>query len=566
MKRIIYIGITAALLLSSCSEEFLEVENKGSLSTENFYRTADDFQAALNTCYITFQERGMFALIYRFNVGTFEDRTLFETLPRDRFTTMTSSAGDPSDMWIGLYHGVYRPSRILEKLNEKGVEGIEGMTQEQYDYTAAQARAIRGLSYFYLTVFYDRPILYDETSIPVDMLEDYGNADRADLWDQIERDLSDAMPGLKKRSEILPEEWGRITSGAAAASLAKALLYKHYYFYERFGQGGSAEDVADLQRARDLFQDLMSSGEYALIQPQEPKTKKDYLYALLCNSTFVDLPSENNLYHSENNMESVWEVQFSDDKALENNQWLNGYYGGGALNSQWFSPHTRSYKNHEVHPAMYFAFETAGAPAPFDRDPRCYASIYFHGDTMDFDPGSEYFKPYSQFTNIKRVAAARKLTMPPGIIAMGVKKSHFPVYWDGLQAPFNDPVNKRVIRYADVLLMYAEVMYLLGDDGTGLDALNQVRRRVDMPDITALTTDAIIHERDVEFCFESLRWTDLIRWSFSPEWGINWEEIDWGLNAENSENPFVTGKHEFFPIPLDEIDVNGGKLKQNPGW
>jgi hypothetical protein len=164
------------------------------------------------------------------------------------------------------------------------------------------------------------------------------------------------------------------------------------------------------------------------------------------------------------------------------------------------------------------------------------------------------------------VAAARKLTMPPGIIAMGVKKSHFPVYWDGLQAPFNDPVNKRVIRYADVLLMYAEVMYLLGDDGTGLDALNQVRRRVDMPDIPALTTDAIIHERDVEFCFESLRWTDLIRWSFSPEWGINWEEIDWGLNAENSENPFVTGKHEFFPIPLDEIDVNGGKLKQNPGW
>jgi len=109
-------------------------------------------------------------------------------------------------------------------------------------------------------------------------------------------------------------------------------------------------------------------------------------------------------------------------------------------------------------------------------------------------------------------------------------------------------------------------MYLLGDDGSGLDALNQVRRRVDMPDVTALTTDAIIHERDVELAFENHRWLDLIRWSFSAEWGIDWNTVHWGINEANSIVPFVEGKHEFFPIPLNEIDINGGALEQNPGW
>ena len=114
--------------------------------------------------------------------------------------------------------------------------------------------------------------------------------------------------------------------------------------------------------------------------------------------------------------------------------------------------------------------------------------------------------------------------------------------------------------------MYAEVMYLLGDDGSGLEALNEVRRRVDMPDIEALTTDAIIHERDVELATEGHRWLDLIRWSFDPEWGINWDELEWGINSANTINPFVVGKHEYLPIPLREINLGRGALEQNPGW
>ena len=311
----------------------------------------------------------------------------------------------------------------------------------------------------------------------------------------------------------------------------------------------------------------MNSHEYALMVPLPPKTRKDYLYALLCNSSFLDLPSENNVYDSENNMESVWEVQYGDAQAYQNNPWLSGYYSGGALNEQYFSPHETSYRNHEANPSMYFAFETEGAPAGFDRNRKDVTPACISTETLvDFDPNSKYYKPFTTGINSKRIAKSRGLQLPTGIESLGIKKTHFPIYWNGPMAPFNDPVNKRVIRYADVLLMYAETMYLLGENGPGLDALNQVRRRVDMPDVTALTTDAIIHERDVELAFEDHRWFDLVRWSFSPEWGIDWSKIDWGIDAANSINPFVKGKNEFFPIPINELNVNGGLLHQNPGW
>jgi starch-binding outer membrane protein, SusD/RagB family len=564
MKRLLII-LFACFVVNACNDDFLNIENKNNLTIENWYQTADDFQAALNSCYIHFMSRGMFALRYNNSISTWEDRTLFETTGNDRLMEMTPSSELVTDIYQSLFAGVYRTTRLLQKLNEKGVDGIEGMTQQNFNYIAAQARALRGMTYFYLIVFFDTPILYNETNYPEDLMTPQGNGDRKEIWAQIEKDLSEAAEHLKLRSQLAPEEFGRITKGAAIAQLGKALLYKHFHFYERFGNGTSPEAIADLQRAKNALLEVINSFEYQLIQPKDPKTENDYLYALLSNTSYVDLVSENNTYQAENNMESVWEIQFDDAMALGNNQWFSGYYSSGALNSQWYSPLPSSYKNWEVHPAMYHAFETDGSPAPFQRDPRLKASIYSDGDLLDFDPSSDYYIPFSGLTMVKRVAVLRKLPNRVGF-GLGVKKSHFPVYYKGNQAPFNDPVNKRVIRYADVLLMYAEVMFLLGDDGSGLNALNQVRQRVDMPDVPALTTQAIMHERDIELCFEGHRWLDLVRWSFSPTWNIDWNAIDWGIDATNSVNPFVVGKNEYMPFPITEIDVNQGKLIQNSGY
>ncbi len=217
---------------------------------------------------------------------------------------------------------------------------------------------------------------------------------------------------------------------------------------------------------------------------------------------------------------------------------------------------------------MYFAFEdVTGHPAGFTKDPRTYASLFIDGERLHFVEGEAYYdKFYLSGLNNKRVAYSRGLNRPgQPSLGFGPKKYAYPMYNDKA-APNNAPFNHRLIRLADVMLMYAEVMYLLGDDGSGLNALNAVRARVDMPAVDALTTEAIIHERDVELAFEGFRYMDLVRWSLDPQWGINWDEIEWGINEANSVNPFVVGKNEFLPIPLTEINVNRGMQEQNPGW
>lgn len=564
MKKYIILILSSLLLFSACTEEDLEVTSN-SLVVENFYKTTNDFQLALNSCYITMMGKGMHGRLYPMFFGVWDDRTLFETTGRDKLIT-SSSDSEVEDVFDELYQGVYRTSRLLEQLYAKGVDGIENMTEENFNYMEAQAKALRALYYFKLVTIFDRPFFYNEESIPDDLLKEFSNASQLTFWDQLESDLKDAIPNLKLKSEMPDEDVGRVTRGGAQAMLAKAMLYKHYYYHVRFGQGGSEEDLADLGTSRDAFREVINSPDYQLIQPQEPKTRKDYIYAILCNTSYLDLPAGNNVYPSENNLESVWEVQFSDAPMYQNNPWLPGYFNSGSLNMQFFSPHETSFRNIEGHPALYYEFETDGAPAGFDRDPRCYATFYFDGDTMDFRPDSPYYTGLRSGKHYKNIASNRGLDGPPSTVGLVIKKHYFPVYWEGDNAPYNDPTNKRLIRYADVLLMYAEVMHLLGDDGSGLDALNEVRARVDMPPVDALTKEAIIHERDVELAYEYVRWFDLIRWSFDPAWGIDFNEIEWGIDAANSVNPFIMGKHEFLPIPLKEIDLSEGQLEQNPGW
>jgi len=550
--------ILATLLFSAgCGEEFLEVENKNSLTDGSFYQTQNDFSLALNSSYSPLADRGLFGLQMQLQNGTYEDRTLFETTNRDYLAIMSSSSDENRSIWRALYFGLYRTSEFLRKLNEQ--PEIEGFKQETRNLYEAQIRGLRAMYLFYLVTFYNSPVFYNEDTFPVDYNENFTNGDPIEFWDQIGTDLAMAIHRLPKKSEYAPEDLGRVTTGGASALLGKAMLYKYFHYHVVNGTENGGEALEDLATAKAAFEDVMNSGEYSLVMPKAPKTKKDYEMALLSNSSYLDLPSENNTYNAENNIESIWEVQYSND--LIQPGWLPGWQWSGSLNTQYFSPHSNSYKNHEVHPDWFFACDSIGAPAGYDRDPRAYAACYLDGDSMHFDPNNAYFKKFNSFINTKRIAAGRGLDYEDQpSVSFGMKKYYFPIYdEEGTAAPNNDPTNRKVIRYADVLLMYAEVMYLMGDDGTGLAALNEVRARVDMPPVPALTTDAIVHERDIEMAFESHRWNDLVRWSFDPAWGINWDEL-------LGPGIFQEGRHEYLPIPLREIDINNGALKQNPGW
>jgi hypothetical protein len=179
---------------------------------------------------------------------------------------------------------------------------------------------------------------------------------------------------------------------------------------------------------------------------------------------------------------------------------------------------------------------------------------------MDWRPESPYYhKSFQAKLNVFTTVLDNNLYQgPTPSKAIGIKKGYYPQYTTGVLEVA--PNNFRLIRYADVLLMYAEACLQLNSDadGTGLIALNQVRQRVDMPHVIALTPEAIMHERNVELATEGHRYNDIIRWSFDPKFNINLDILFKGnFNVE---------KNFYFPIPQNEINKNKGALKQNAGW
>ena len=117
--------------------------------------------------------------------------------------------------------------------------------------------------------------------------------------------------------------------------------------------------------------------------------------------------------------------------------------------------------------------------------------------------------------------------------------------------------NMRLMRYAEVLLIKAEAENELGNTPVALDALNQVRARVELDPVT--TTDqaalrqAIWKERRLELAFEHDRWFDLLRTGQAAQ----------VMKAHGK--PFIEGKHELFPIPEEQLRKTP-EMRQNPGY
>jgi hypothetical protein len=148
---------------------------------------------------------------------------------------------------------------------------------------------------------------------------------------------------------------------------------------------------------------------------------------------------------------------------------------------------------------------------------------------------------------------------------------HIVKYWDREAEPLVNNTNNdlQLIRYSDVLLMYAEVLNEQnnGTTPTALDAINQVRRRARfgdgverdvLPDLSPMGyeafKDAILEERKKELTWEGHRWFDLVRFG----------KLEEKVSEAKPEVP-VASRHNLMPIPQRERDINQN-LTQNPGY
>ena len=150
-------------------------------------------------------------------------------------------------------------------------------------------------------------------------------------------------------------------------------------------------------------------------------------------------------------------------------------------------------------------------------------------------------------------------------------------------------MNYRLLRYADILLMAAEVKNQLGKDDEARKYLNQVRSRVNLADVTASGNDlkeAIRLERRLELAFEGNRLYDIRRWTdsngkkvvcnlFGPNGSwvkynteVSTDEFETTnlIEPQNEGYDFKENRDELFPIPNTEIVQSNGSLVQNPGY
>lgn len=145
-------------------------------------------------------------------------------------------------------------------------------------------------------------------------------------------------------------------------------------------------------------------------------------------------------------------------------------------------------------------------------------------------------------------------------------------------ANWANPINFPILRYADVLLMYAEAVWRAHGAPTtqALEYVNQVRRRgfgvdvktahpaVDLPMMSGdAFGDALLEERSFELCFEGHRWYDLVRFG-KLEQGVKKLAQYSGTATSQAQN--FQPRHVVFPIPQDVIDASNGRIEQNQLW
>lgn len=128
----------------------------------------------------------------------------------------------------------------------------------------------------------------------------------------------------------------------------------------------------------------------------------------------------------------------------------------------------------------------------------------------------------------------------------------------------NGPGNIRLLRYADIILLAAEAANELGQNSKALEYVNLTRKRARgsntfiLKDLTitdqAELRTAIRKERRSELAMEQNRWFDLQRWGIQSE------------VMTKLGKPFISNKHELFPLPQTEIDLSAGSIGQNPGY
>lgn len=518
MNTLYKYSLVALLMIvaASCKKYTdLNIENPNRIDESNFWKTQADALQGINAVYGNFYRNG--------SPGSRWTPFYFDVRSDDGYSTSPwnelRSVGGLNitqysfevnyDTWWHHWRGVYRANQVIASVPDIQMdEALKGRI-------IAEAKFLRAVYYYSLISIWGNIPLVLEPSNPADKPS---QVPAEQVWTQIEKDLTEAAAVLPP--SYTGDDIGRATKGAAYGMLGRVHLQQKEY-----------------QAAADALAWLITGPGQSL-------------YDLVPNY------ADNFKHTTENNKESVFEIQF---KMRPENGGDDGPTSNvGTSRAPFFGPPGHGFSDANMRRWVVWEFlkeNTAGG----QRDPRLASTALY--DSTDPGGPDATIVYGSTFTSKNYDADFRTRVWYHKYLDDYFRINEFEV--------FNSPINFRLIRFADVLLMYAEALNGLNQTNTAYQYVDRVRERAGLAKLSvtrpglaqAQFLQQLMHERITELTGESLRWNDLARWGYFDDAAKLAE-----LKARDPEfNNFVIGKSKYMPIPQTEIDINPN-LIQNPNW
>lgn len=515
----------------------------------------------------------------------------------DNIPGWTKGEGHPQLIWDLLYATVRKCNIFLDGIESLPNDNtlIDGKTKK--DRLKGEGYFLRAWTYLYLTNLYGGIPKVDK----VYKLGDDFNIARNTYEECIQFITNDC----DKAAELLPvthsnNNNGRATKGAALALKSRILLYAASDLHNTFNYGSyqkpeylkytSGNQTDRWIAAKKAAKAVIDMNQYALFKESPAQTDS-------VAQNFVDL-----FLTPKATEEDIFIRYFTSrlvpyNNNILNNNTPNGYHGGGNN-----CPTGDLVDDYEMRSGIPFSWDNpAHAVTPYqNRDPRFYASILYEGakwrtrtaDVIGIEPNGVICIGNKEIWNNQKNEMqlwygpdGRNSTVSAfegGYTGYYIRKFMDPSK-DGQYQDIAQDTPWRHIRYAEILLNYAEACIELGEYDEAKFYLNIIRKRAGMPNITA-TGDELLekcrHERRIELAFEDSRMWDVRRWAigakvYTPAHGVKIIYKMDPVTRITSDIPTITpyefekrawlDKAYFFPIPRTEMDRNN-LLVQNPGY
>lgn len=524
MKYQLKLLLTVAVLSCLSCQKLLDTKPTDFLSPETYFTTKEQANTALNGVYSVLGDESSNFFHNPTNLVDGNDESYFPRVAQTTglaVNTISAEHTDVNVLWKGIYDGVNRANVLINALQRSSI------ADQDKNPILGQALTLRAFFYFWLVINWgDVPLKLDPTTSVNSV--DLARTSSPEVYAQIVKDLEQAEPLVQSATAI--GYGGRINKSAVRGLLARVNLH---------WAGFPLKNIARYAEARKWSQLVIQSAEHEL------NPSYSQIFINQCQDKY-DIK------------EIIWEVEFwgnRTDAYLESGR-IGSLIGIACQNSTIGVCSDRASTTLKLFDA--YKAEPDGSSKDQRRDWAIAPFKYNNATKVNFTTAQKLYR------NAGKWRREYEMLTP--------KNANY------------TPINYPLIRYSDILLMFAEADNAVnGPTAAALDAVNQVRRRgyakaIHTPDATVDISGldqpgllkAIQDERLRELCFESLRKWDLIRWGIFLD-ACHQEAANIETNGQSDVKyasfgiKSVADRNLLLPIPSSEITLNK-LITQNPGW